>query len=72
MFIDFNDIVRGKLPELKKDQERATDFIKNALLTGHTDEDISRSFFLNGISKEDTVNYLKKGHEKLDRLLGGA
>lgn len=66
---DFKDIVQRNLPKIKSDPGLAADFVKNALITGWTNEDISRGLLLNGIKDEDIVVYLKNGHEKFDKIL---
>lgn len=62
--------MQRNLPKIKNDSGLAADFVKNALLTGWTDGDISRGLLLNGIKSEDVEVYLKNGHKKFDEVLG--
>lgn len=65
---DFKDIVQQNLSKIRESHESAGDFIKSALLTGWTDEDIERGLFLNGFKKEDVETYLKEGYKKLEEI----
>jgi len=68
---DFSDVVKLKIEKIKSSPDIAVNFVKDALLTGWTEEDIQRGFYLNGFAKEDTDVLILKGKEKLTDLLGG-
>ena len=61
------DLIRKKLPEKRSNQER-TDFVFNLLITGRDKQEIIDGFFLNGISREETANYIKISNDQLEKI----
>lgn len=61
------ELVRQKLSVTKSPQERS-DFVFNLIVAGHTEQDIIDSFYLNGVTKEESASYINSAKKRLDKF----